>query len=57
MDTIVYGEDGKKYKVEHKGVAGHPGDRGMEYIADSIINTIELKRMSDGELKSAQTAF
>ena len=30
-------------KIEHAGVAGHPGDKGMQAIADSLWNAIELK--------------
>jgi len=41
LNTIVYGDDGKEHTVEHKGVAAHPGDKGMKFIADTIIDLIE----------------
>lgn len=35
--TIIYEEDGTEHIVEHVGVAAHPGDKAMRYIADAVI--------------------
>lgn len=43
MKTVVYDSDGNPHTVEHEGVARHPGDLGMQYIADAIISTLENK--------------
>ncbi|MBO4769607.1 MAG: SGNH/GDSL hydrolase family protein [Clostridia bacterium] len=40
MGTTVYASDGTPHKIEHLGVSGHPGDKGMEYIANAIIGCL-----------------
>lgn len=40
LGTTVYGADGAEHIVEHNGVAKHPGDKGMKYIADSVIGFV-----------------
>lgn len=41
LNAIVYGDDNTSHTVEHGGVAAHPGDRGMQAIADSIIDILK----------------
>ena len=35
--TMVMGADGKEHKIEHSGVAIHPGDEGMKVIAERVL--------------------
>ena len=35
--TIIYEENGTEHIVEHAGVAVHPGDKAMQYIAEAVI--------------------
>ena len=32
---------GSERKIEHAGVAGHPGDKGMKAIADTLFAAIQ----------------
>lgn len=41
IGTTVYDSEGKEHIVKHDGVAAHPGDKGMKYIADAVISVIE----------------
>lgn len=41
MGTIVYDFDGNGHTIEHDGVAAHPGDKGMEYYAEKIIEKLQ----------------
>lgn len=38
-------------KIDHGGVAGHPGDKGMRFIADSLFDAMELA----GETRTRET--
>jgi hypothetical protein len=40
LGTKVKGEDGKMHTIEHEGVAKHPGDNGMAWIADHLLDQL-----------------
>ena len=37
METTVYESEGNPHTAEHSGVVRHPGDEGMKWIVDKII--------------------
>ena len=41
MGTTVYDDDGNPHRIDHEGVAAHPGDNGMEAIAERVIAVID----------------
>ena len=41
LGTMVEGADGVQHEIEHEGVAGHPGDKGMKWIAERIFDCIQ----------------
>ncbi len=40
IGTVVFDEAGEAHTVEHSGVASHPNDEAMKYIAERIIENI-----------------
>lgn len=43
IGTKVYDKAGMAHIIEHAGVAAHPNDKGMKYIAESVIRAIKGK--------------
>lgn len=43
LGTSIWGDDGTKHIVEHKGVAKHPNDAAMQYIASGIIRNLKFE--------------
>lgn len=41
LGTVILGSDGSKHLIAHEGVAAHPNDRAMEYIAQKIMECIK----------------
>lgn len=42
LNSVVKGDDGQEHKIEHTGVAAHPGDLGMQAIAEKIYKIMVL---------------
>ena len=40
MGTMVEGDDGDEHEIKHAGVAKHPGDAGMKWIAEKIVEAV-----------------
>lgn len=36
LGTIVYDQNGNGHVIEYERVTGHPGDKGMKYIAEAV---------------------
>ena len=41
IGAVVYDPEGNPHTVENPDVAGHPGDRGMQYIADRVTEALK----------------
>ena len=41
IGTNIFDSEGKKHIVEHEGVAKHPNDAAMKFIADSILQCVK----------------
>ena len=42
LGSIVYDQNGNGHVIEHEGVAVHPGNKGMKYIAEAVEKKIEV---------------
>lgn len=42
IGTQVYGDDGQLHTINNSGVASHPGDKGMQAIANVFINQMGI---------------
>ncbi len=40
LGTVVFDKNGLAHVVEHEGVAKHPGNQGMEYIAKTVLQVL-----------------
>lgn len=49
MGSIVYDAEGKEHKIEHNGVAIHPGDEGMRFISEQVIKEITQYHRRTGD--------
>ena len=51
-DNIEIKLDNKIFRINHAGVAIHPGDRGMEIYAERLFNCIKKKGNIDCNMKN-----
>lgn len=45
MGTTVFDKDGGEHRIEHEGVAAHPGDAGMRWIAGKVLETLRRYKL------------